>query len=63
MRDPNRIPRILQKLEILWKKSPDMRLGQLIESATVFGGTKADTFNTEDEITEHGIEKLLEKLR
>lgn len=30
MRDPNRIPEILKELEILWKRYPDWRLGQLI---------------------------------
>lgn len=30
MRDPNRIPIILNQLEELWKAHPDMRLGQLL---------------------------------
>ncbi len=30
MRDPNRIPVILNRLEKLWTKYPDLRLGQLI---------------------------------
>ena len=30
MRDINRIDLILDRLEILWKKHPDLRLGQLI---------------------------------
>lgn len=30
MRDPNRIPRILKKLEQLWIKYPDLRLAQLL---------------------------------
>lgn len=30
MRDINRIDRILDRLKILWKKHPDLRLGQLI---------------------------------
>ena len=30
MRDVNRIPQILKRLEDLWKKYPDLRLGQLI---------------------------------
>ena len=30
MRDLNRIPETLKELEILWKRSPDWRLGQLI---------------------------------
>lgn len=30
MRDPKRIDKILDELKVLWKKYPDMRLGQLI---------------------------------
>ena len=30
MRDPKRIPKILKRIERLWKKYPDLRLGQLI---------------------------------
>jgi hypothetical protein len=32
MRDPKRIPVILEMLGNIWKKYPDMRLGQLIEN-------------------------------
>ena len=30
MRDPNRIPIILDQIENLWKQYPDLRLAQLI---------------------------------
>ena len=30
MRDPNRIDEVLQQLAVLWKETPDLRLGQLI---------------------------------
>lgn len=30
MRDPNRIPKMLEELEVAWLEHPDMRLGQLI---------------------------------
>ena len=30
MRDPNRIPAILNELSVLWQKMPDMRLCQLL---------------------------------
>lgn len=30
MRDPNRIPDVLSRLQTIWKKYPDLRLGQLI---------------------------------
>ena len=32
MRDPKRIPKILERLRKLWEASPDMRLGQLLEN-------------------------------
>jgi len=32
MRDPKRIPDILKRLEIVWEKYPDLRLGQLIQN-------------------------------
>ncbi len=35
MRSPNRIPKILVRLQKLWEKYPDMRLGQLIENRFV----------------------------
>ena len=31
MRDPKRIDRILRELEQLWRKHPDLRLGQVLE--------------------------------
>jgi len=30
MRDPERIPKVLKQIEDLWKRFPDLRLGQLI---------------------------------
>ena len=44
MRDPDRIPIILNQIEMLWEKYPDLRLGQLIMNALVY-----DLYNTEDE--------------
>ena len=32
MRDPKRIPEILARLQLLWERYPDMRLGQLLEN-------------------------------
>lgn len=33
MRDPNRIPEILETVKTLWEANPDLRLGQLIINA------------------------------
>lgn len=32
MRDIERIPRIMRRLEALWLQNPDMRFGQLVEN-------------------------------
>jgi uncharacterized protein YihD (DUF1040 family) len=34
MRDPNRIARILEKLQKIWQSTPDLRLGQLLVNLT-----------------------------
>lgn len=30
MRDPNRIDEIIERLRIVWKRNPDLRLGQIM---------------------------------
>jgi len=40
MRDPERIPKIIKRLQNIWEKQPDTRLGQLIEN--VYPNTPAD---------------------
>jgi len=35
MRDPERIPRILAKIERIWAKAPDLRLMQLLASVDI----------------------------
>ena len=42
MRDPKRIDEILKELEILWKKYPDQRLGQILENYVLFNGRRGD---------------------
>jgi hypothetical protein len=32
MRDPNRIPRILDLLKVMWRIAPDQRLGQVVDN-------------------------------
>ena len=43
MRDPNRIPVILDEIRKVWEKYPDLRLGQLISNPY------PDPFFVEDE--------------
>ena len=51
MRDPKRIDEIIQVLWQLWKTYPDLRLGQIIVSAT----GKDDPFHVEDDVTLKGL--------
>lgn len=55
MRDPERIPEILDKLRKAWEKSPDIRLGQLISNA--IDRTSYPLFYIEDEYLLEEIEK------
>jgi len=57
MRDINRIDRITEKLNKIWKQSPDLRLGQLISNlAYEYCG---DVFYIEDEVIEQRLNKQL----
>jgi hypothetical protein len=60
MRDPKRIPRILEKLRLIWEHNPDYRLGQLVENfkrdSTLPG---APTFYLEDDEMEKGIDTFI----
>jgi uncharacterized protein YihD (DUF1040 family) len=52
MRNPKRIPIVLEKLKEYWEKNPDLRLGQLISIISAVSPNKAkndDTFMAEDE--------------
>lgn len=59
MRDPNRIERVLAKVQALWKQVPDWRLGQLLINLT-----EADEglFYLEDDKLEERIEKWLKAI-
>lgn len=57
MRDPARIPRIMNKLEKLWEQYPDQRLGQLLENYIY--GLGARFFLTEDDKAEGQIDARL----
>ena len=64
-RDPNRIPIILKRLENVWRKFPDLRLGQLIEN--VFpnrgaSGHSESAYYLEDEEFIERIENFYKKL-
>jgi len=53
MRDPNRIPRILDLLRDYWVANPDLRLAQIIVNAT--GETAPVVFYAEDDVIEEAL--------
>ena len=58
MRDPNRIPDILNELEKVWKANPDFRLGQLITVATRPTSPHPVTFYIEDDKMLFGLKSF-----
>ena len=65
MRDPERINRIVAKLVKAWKLSPDQRLAQLVSNAVAYATNHdvTDIFHVEDDITEIGLDKMIEELK
>jgi hypothetical protein len=58
MRDPKRIPRIIKKLEKVWKMHPDYRLGQLVSNLQ--GPGVQDVFFKEDDEWEDILDHVIE---
>lgn len=59
MRDPERIPRILNDIEEIWLHYPDMRFGQLIVNFIV-QGCENNFFYQEDDITQEKLKRVKE---
>ncbi len=59
MRNPARIPEILELLQKLWTKHPDQRLGQLLANYVFL--RPHCSFGQEDSETLKVLEKLLER--
>jgi len=55
MRDPNRIPEVLDLIKQLWEKYPDWRLGQLIVNVS----DTNDVFYVEDDRVVKGLRNYL----
>lgn len=53
MRDPKRIDALLSQIRVIWEKSPDLRLGQLICNVI---DEDEDPYNVEDEVLAHRLE-------
>lgn len=58
MRDLERIDRICQKLNRVWKEIPDQRLGQLLENY-IFGRDSQNLWFQEDTSTEELFDNIL----
>lgn len=58
MRDLERIDRICQKLNKVWKEIPDQRLGQLLENY-IFGRDSQNLWFQEDTCTEELFDNIL----
>ncbi len=64
MRNPARIKRILEKIEIIWESKPDLRMNQLIynlcRNELALNG---DLFNLEDEKFEKILDEKIEMIK
>jgi hypothetical protein len=49
MRDPARLPIILNKIATIWRKYPDLRLGQLIINSMVGIESASQAYSYEDD--------------
>lgn len=58
MRDLERIDRICQKLNKVWKEIPDQRLGQLLESY-IFGRDSQNLWFQDDDCTERRFDNII----
>jgi len=56
MRNPERIPIIIKKLEQAWLKVPDWRLGQLVSN--LMGVGIQDVFHQEDDKWEEDLDNF-----
>lgn len=61
MRDPNRIERILNKIEAIWINEPDIRLGQMLVNFAP-PRLQNDIFYLEDDELEKELDKEIEMI-
>lgn len=59
MRDPKRIPVILDLIKTYWEKNPQLRLGQLLIN---FDVTTCDLYHLEDEELEVMLKAAIKEL-
>ena len=58
MRDLERIDRICQKLNKVWKEMPDQRLGQMLENY-IFGRDSQNLWFQDDDCTERRFDNII----
>lgn len=64
MRDPKRIPYMLEMLEVFWTKYLDQRLGQLVDNlCTRSKGLTRDIFLIEDDLIIQVLEEEVKKIK
>lgn len=75
MRDPNRIPRVMQKIQTIWLGTPDLRFWQLMAilkdryaidkfpERKTFEVKTDDLFYLEDEDFEKVLDNLISEMR
>lgn len=62
MRDPKRIKKMLNDIEEIWLRYPDMRFGQLITNFAIQGHA-GKFFYQEDDITQEKLKRAKELFR
>ncbi len=62
MRDPNRIPRILEQLRVAWEQSPDLRLTQLVVGVVRPRDACPEVFHCEDDRFEVALAAWIARL-
>ena len=60
MRDPNRIPKIIELVRSIWQTYPDLRLTQLIMNALQMHG---DPYYVEDDILEKKLKEIIDQMK
>lgn len=65
MRDPDRIPVIIELLKQYWQRYPDLRLGQIVGNFTprISAMEPGSSYNVEDDVIEESLRAELRKVR
>lgn len=61
MRNPERIPKVLEAIESFWRLSPDLRFGQVVSLIQAMNSSKHSFICTEDEEILLSIIKLKDR--